>query len=91
MTTKEAIRVEGQPQGEDGTDCWSFAVGFQYGQMDGTKWRFPVGTVSRITVTDDLPGLHCNMERIRVYDGETVIAEMPMIKAPALTRTRGKG
>jgi hypothetical protein len=36
------------------------------------------GSVTRITVTDDLPGMHCFMERVRVFVGEKVVLEAPL-------------
>lgn len=35
------------------------------------------GAVTRITVTDDLPGLHCYLERVRVFVGEKLVLEAP--------------
>lgn len=35
-------------------------------------------TITAITVTDDLPGLHANMERARVYVGGMVVWESPV-------------
>ncbi len=31
--------------------------------------------VSRITVTADLPGLHCNLERVRIFVGNACVYE----------------
>lgn len=77
MTEREAISVSGIPSGPTGEDGVYYAVGTPYTRLVGNSWQ-KVGTVSRITVTDDLPGLHCNMERVRVFDGETMIFEAPL-------------
>jgi len=69
---KEAISMSAP--GEDGE---YYAVGRGYQRVVDGKYKI-VGDVSRITVTDDLPGLHCDMERVRVYDGDTVIFEAPL-------------
>lgn len=74
---REAVTITGMPQGELGEDGIYYAVGQVYRRLDGNSWKV-AGTVSRITVTDDLPGLHCNMERVRVFDGETMIFEAPL-------------
>lgn len=34
--------------------------------------------ISRITVSADLPGLYCNMERVRVWVGDRCVFEAPM-------------
>lgn len=77
MNIREAIAVTGIPQGEHGEDGIYYAVGNDYRRVVVNSWEI-VGKVSRITVTDDLPGLHCNMERVRVYDGDTIIFEAPL-------------
>lgn len=74
---REAIIITGMPVGELGEDALRYAVGQPYNQLDGNVWR-KAGIVSRITVTDDLPGLHCNMERVRVFDGDHMIFEAPL-------------
>lgn len=51
----------------------------------GTPWaggdRSPSKTdpaVSAITVSDDLPGLYCFLERVRVWVGDTCVYEAPL-------------
>lgn len=75
MAEREAISLLGIPcDGESGVH---YAVGKQYWRtVEGRAVR--CGPVTRITITDDLPGLHCNMERVRVYDGDTLIYEAPL-------------
>lgn len=34
--------------------------------------------ITAITVTADLPGLHCDLERVRVWVGSTCVYECPM-------------
>ena len=70
MKTREAKSVAGMPYGPD-REATFYSVGVPY---DLAKERY----VTRITVTDDLPGLHVNMERVRVYDGDDVIFEGPL-------------
>ncbi|MCF1502158.1 hypothetical protein L0F51_00055 [Afifella sp. H1R] len=77
MSTREATIVTGIPWGQDGEEGIYYQLGSKYRRPVGNTWE-DVGVVSRITVTDDLPGLHCNMERVRVFDGETVIFEAPL-------------
>ena len=77
MSTREAIALSGFPQGEHGEDGIYYSVGHGYRRIVGNSWQI-AGKVSRITVTDDLTGLHCNMERVRVYDGDTLIFEAPL-------------
>jgi hypothetical protein len=45
----------------------------------------PVGKVSQITVSRDLPGLHCNMERVCVYVGEHMVWEAPLHALESVT------
>lgn len=77
MESREAAIITGTPMGEHGEDGIFYAVGHPYRRPVGNEWKV-VGTVSRITVTEDLPGLHCNMERVRVFDGDTMIFEAPL-------------
>ena len=37
-----------------------------------------VGLVTRITVTCDIPALHCDLERVRVYIGDQIAIESPL-------------
>lgn len=74
---REAISVSGFPMGADGEDGLFYRVGGSYWRTVGGSAQ-KAGTVTRITVTDDLPGLHCDLERVRVYDGDTVIFEGPL-------------
>lgn len=92
MTERDAIAIYGVPSGPTGEDGTFYGVGRQYHRSVGNAMQV-AGTVSRITVTDDLPGLHCNMERVRVFDGDTMIYEAPLhslegvsYAAPAPTR-----
>jgi hypothetical protein len=34
--------------------------------------------ITRITVSDDLPGMYCNMERARVWVGDRCVFEAPL-------------
>ena len=70
---RNAKSVSGLPQGEDRTDGFCAAVGSRFQCFEPNA---PV--VDRITVTQDLPGLHDNMERDRVWPGETLLWEGPL-------------
>lgn len=74
---REATSISGLPRGQNGEDGVYYAVGCPYWQtVENTVLK--LGNVTRIAVTCDLPGLHCDMERVRVYDGDTVIYEAPL-------------
>jgi len=76
---REASAVSGVPQGEHGEDGIYYAVGFPYYRATaGVNVVKEAGKVSRILVSCDLPGLHCKMERVVVFDGDTVIFEAPL-------------
>ena len=77
MAEREALSMSGVPTGAHGEDGQYYAVGSPYRRIIDGSGKV-AGTVTRITVTDDLPGLHCNMERVRVFDGETLIFEAPL-------------
>lgn len=82
--TREATSISGVPCGQDGEDGIHYAVGRDYLRPSGSSWKV-AGKVSRITVTQDLPGLNCNMERVRVFDGETMIYEAPLHSLEGVT------
>lgn len=92
--TREAVSISGVPCGEEAV---FYGVGKPYFRPDGNTWKV-AGTVTRITVTDDLPGLHCNLERVRVFDGDTMIFEAPLhslegvcyAPPPALSKAEGR-
>ncbi len=73
MTERSAKSVCGMPWGNQGKDGFSASVGRHFNYFDKTT---PV--VTAITLTDDLPGLHCNMERVRVWAGEQLLWEGPL-------------
>lgn len=65
---KNAKMVSGIPCGEHGEDGFHAAVGQHFPYHDKTA---PI--VDMITVATDLPGLHCNMERVRVWGADGVL------------------
>lgn len=74
---REAVSISGVPMGGTGEDGIFYHVGRPYHRLFVNSYEV-AGTVTRITVTDDLPGLHCNLERVRVFDGDTMIFEAPL-------------
>lgn len=78
---REAMAVYGIPCGEEPGIC------YLVGQIYAAKR----GPVTRITVTADLPGLHCDMERVRVYDGDAVIFEAPLHNLEGVSYAPPKG
>jgi len=90
MEVREALFVSGFPVGEHGEDGVFYQVGSEYWRtVSGALQQ--CGPVTRITVTADLPGLHCDMERVRVFDGETVIFEGPLHNLEGVTYAAPKG
>ena len=81
---REAFAISGVPMGINGEEGQYYQVGAPYRRPVGIQWK-DVGTVTRITVTTDLPGLHCDMERVRVYDGDAVIFEAPLHNLEGVT------
>jgi hypothetical protein len=78
--TREAQWVEGIP--DDG-ECRWYRVGAVAASrmVDGVWIKHPV---TRITVQRDLPGLHCDLWRVCVWSGESMIAEMPLHNVAAV-------
>ena len=70
--TNPAIRnakmVSGIPCGPTGEDGFHATVGYNFPYHDK---KAPI--VDMITVTADLPGLHCDMERVRVWAADGVL------------------
>ena len=68
IETRNATAVFGFPQGIEGSDAFHAAVGQNFPYHDKAA---PM--VETITVTCDLPGIHCNMERVRVWAADWVL------------------
>ena len=81
-TPREAESVTGLPCGDE-EGLW-YRVGASYNRLSGHAY-VPAGTVTKITVTCDLPGLHADMERVRVFDGDTMIFEAPLHSLEGVT------
>lgn len=90
MEVREALSVSGFPIGEHGEEGLFYQVGLEYSRP-GSSAAQKCGPVTRITITADLPGLHCNMERVRVFDGDTVIFEGPLHNLEGVTYLAPKG
>lgn len=73
----EANSVECPPKGEYGEDCLFFRVGLEGTAGNETGDHTTKRKVTRITVTDDLPGPHCMLWQVRVYAGDDIICEIP--------------
>jgi hypothetical protein len=72
--TREANAVCGVPAGETREEGFYAKVGLNFPYHNKNS---PI--VTRITVSDDLPGLHCNLERVRVFaEGDKLLWEGPM-------------
>lgn len=74
---KDAIWAETAPDADGDTRQWAVGTGI----WDGKK-RGPA--VTRITVQQDLPGLHCNLRRVCIWIGETMVAEGPVHSMQAI-------
>jgi hypothetical protein len=66
--TRNAKSVTGLPKGDLGEDAFFTQVGFHFPYHNKNA---PV--VEMITVTGDLPGLHCNLERVRVWGPDALL------------------
>lgn len=63
----------------DDGEARSFAVGYRVrATVDPNESPERYIQVTRITVQCDLPGLHCDLWRVCVWSGETMIAEVPL-------------
>ena len=67
-TIRNAKMVSGNPCGPTGEDGFHATVGYNFPYHDKTA---PI--VDMITVAADLPGLHCDMERVRVWAADGVL------------------
>ena len=71
MTTHNcrlAKSVTGVPCGPTGEDGFYANVGQNFPYHDKSA---PI--IGKITITDDLPGIHCNLERVRVISTDDVL------------------
>lgn len=78
---RNAHSIEGLPDCDG--EVTAYAVGRKYSRLVRTDehphGRFRgFGPVTRIEVAEDLPGLHCNMERVRVFAGDDLVFEAPV-------------
>ncbi|QPC87073.1 hypothetical protein GA830_10235 [Mesorhizobium sp. NBSH29] len=81
---RHAESISGIPRGDCGDEGIHYHVGSPYVRRILGEYAIG-GKVTSITVTADLPGLHCNMERVRVFDGETMIFEAPLHSLEGVT------
>jgi len=71
--TRNATMVSGVPTGEHGEDGFHAAVDQNFPYHNKAA---PV--VTSITVTQDLPGMYCNLERVRVWASDALLWEGPL-------------
>jgi hypothetical protein len=65
---RNAKWVSGIPAGSTGEDGTHYAVGRNFPFHDKNA---PI--IDMITVSPDLPGIHCNMERVRVWAADGIL------------------
>jgi len=81
MTDREAHSIEGLPDCDGEVTCYT--VGHTYSRMVATvehpNYQYKkFGPVTKITICTDLPGLHCSMERAKVFDESGLVFEAPV-------------
>lgn len=74
---RQAIWAETLPDGDDGARY--FRVGGDLHADDGSKVP-----ITSITVQRDVPGLHCNLDRVCIWCGDELAAEFPYLSAGAV-------
>lgn len=67
---RKAHTVE-TPTDGNGENSYYIVGGLVYQGLDSY-------TITKITVQEDLPGLHCNMRRVLVWVGDRVAVEIPL-------------
>ena len=67
----EAARAQAPPDQAGASRIWTVGKPIWTGKAHGPA-------VTRITVQQDLPGLHCNMRRVCIWIGETMVVEAPL-------------
>lgn len=76
-TLRDAIRATGLPVGDTGEYGFCAHVGFNFERTERK--------VTRITVATDLPGLHCSLERVRVWSDDDLLWEGPLHSLEGVT------
>lgn len=75
--TREAIWVEGLPDADN--DSAMFRVGGDLLLPFNQETRSaPKVKITKITVQQDLPGLHANMFRVCIWSDDNLMVEMPL-------------
>lgn len=70
---KQALFVESLPDPD--SESYFYKVGKKLFQQGIQESEWPV--VTKITVQEDVPALHCNTQRVCVWVGEELYAELP--------------
>lgn len=75
--TREAVSV--YLPGTKDRDGSEYHVGSWYSKRkeDGRGWE-PYKIITSIRVSCDLPGLHCNMDRLTIWADEELLLEAPL-------------
>jgi hypothetical protein len=73
--TREAEWVDILPDDDGGR---TYAVGYEARATIAPDKADQFVIVTRITVQRDLPGLHCDLWRVCVWVGDTMIVEVPL-------------
>ena len=74
----EANSVECPPKGEHGEECMFFRVGAETTVGNPIDDMITRRKVTRITVSDDLPGPNCMLWQVKVYSGDSIICWHPL-------------
>jgi hypothetical protein len=69
--TMEATWAETLPDSDGESRLWAIGKPADWRVKNGPK-------VTRITIQQDLPGLHCNLRRVCIWSDETLVAEAPL-------------
>lgn len=73
----EADWAESLPDQDGESRFWRVGQGIWTGKSHGPA-------ITRITVQQDLPGLHCNMRRVCVWIGDVMVVEAPVHSLSAI-------
>jgi hypothetical protein len=84
MNLREASAVQCLPQDKDEAGAYYCLGGYFY-KPDGKASWVQAGKVTRITVTETLAGLHCNMDEVSIYVGDDLVWQAPRMNCESVT------